>query len=150
MPKEKTVKEKAAKAEKVVQPKEKTATQKLKEFKEFVNSITDDQLLKSAESLMTDMSQVEVMKEKIEMLESKFCEGDRVAFWFFTVGLDKDSIDIATNTVKGRIEFVKNKEEREKRNKDIDNKKLKEEEEKNNPKPEVASVTAPELSISLV
>lgn len=84
----------------------------LSEFQELVNSIKDEQLLEVAESLLKDMVDIQNMRERIEMLEETLSQGDRAAFWWFTVGLDKEQVDLATNTVLGRKRFLKDQADR--------------------------------------
>jgi len=92
----------------------------LGDFQDLVNEITDTELLEVAEDLLKDMTSIENMKEKIEMLEGGLSKGDRAAFWFFAIGLDKDQVDLATNTIIGRRRFLTDKSDREKVNKEID------------------------------
>lgn len=74
----------------------------LSEFQELVNDIKDQDLLEVAEGLLRDMVEIQDMKERIERLEEGLSEGKRAAFWFFAMGLDREQIDLATNTVIGR------------------------------------------------
>ena len=87
----------------------------LSEFRELVNEISDPELLNVAESLLDDMVKIQIMKERIEMLEETLSKGDRAAFWFFAMGLDKEQVDLARNTVLGRRSYLleKNKKLRE-------------------------------------
>ena len=84
----------------------------LSEFQELVNDLKDEQLLDVAESLLKDMVEIQNMKEKIDMLEETLTKGDRAAFWWFAMGLDRDQVDLATNTVMGRKRFLKDQADR--------------------------------------
>ncbi len=86
----------------------------LSEFQELVNGITDEELLDVAEGLLRDMVEIENMKERIREMEDKLSEGKRASFWFFTLGLDPEQVDLATNTVIGRKRFLKDQMERKK------------------------------------
>jgi hypothetical protein len=92
----------------------------LNEFREMINDINDEHLLEVAEGLLKDIITIENMKERIEMLEDGLHKGDRAAFWFFAMGLDREEVDVATNTVIGRRRFLKDKEDRENIQKEID------------------------------
>lgn len=91
----------------------------LKEFQELINEIDDTKLLSVAEDLLTDIVDIENMKERIEMLEDGLCKGDRVAFWFTAINLDRECVDLATNTVKGRRRVVMDKESAIKAERDL-------------------------------
>jgi hypothetical protein len=79
----------------------------LSEFQDLVNDIKDEELLDVAEGLLRDMVSIQDMKEKIEKLEESLSEGKRAAFWFFAMGLDREQIDLATNSVIGRRRTIK-------------------------------------------
>jgi hypothetical protein len=79
----------------------------LSEFQDLVNDIKDDELLDVAEGLLKDMILIQDMKERIEKLEEGLSEGRRAAFWFFAMSLDREQIDLATNTVIGRKRVLK-------------------------------------------
>lgn len=81
-------------------------------FAEMINEVNDLEMLNVAESLMNDMATINNMRQKIEMLEEKLHEGDRAAFYFFTLSLSPDEIAAATSTVKGRKRVVTEKQER--------------------------------------
>lgn len=89
----------------------------LDDFKDLVNDISDDMLLNVAEGLLKDMILIHDMKEKIDKLEDGLSDGDRAAFWFFAMGLDRDQIDLATNMVIGKRRSIKDNEERTDRKK---------------------------------
>jgi len=103
------------------------ASTSLNDFRDMINDINDEHLLEVAEGLLKDIITIENMKEKIEMLEDGLHKGDRAAFWFFAMGLDRDGVDIATNTVIGRRRFLKDKEDRENLKKDLDKEESEEE-----------------------
>lgn len=86
----------------------------LSEFQELVNDIKDENLLSVAESLLKDMVEIQNMKERIETLEDGLSKGERAAFWWFAMGLDKEQVDLAANTVIGRKRFLHDQAEREK------------------------------------
>lgn len=86
----------------------------LGEFQEIVNGIDDEELLGVAEELLREMIEIENMKEQIREREEKLSDGKRATFWFFTLGLDLEQIDLAAQTVIGRKRFLKDKMEREK------------------------------------
>ena len=86
----------------------------LGEFQELVNDIKDPELLDVAESLLRDMIEIQNMRERIEMLDEGLSKGDRAAFWFFAIGLDKEQVGLATNTVIGRKRFLLDQEQRRK------------------------------------
>lgn len=86
----------------------------LSEFQELVNDLKDEELLTVAEELLRDMVEIQNMKEKIEILEESLTKGNRAAFWWFAMGLDRDQVDLATNTVIGRRRFLHDMSEREK------------------------------------
>lgn len=79
----------------------------LSEFQDLVNDIKDEDLLDVAEGLLRDMVAIQDMREKIEMLEESLSQGKRAAFWFFAMGLDREQIDLATNTVIGKRRSLK-------------------------------------------
>jgi hypothetical protein len=79
----------------------------LSEFQDLVNDIKDDELLDVAEGLLKDMILIQDMKERIEKLEEGLSEGRRAAFWFFAMSLDREQIDLATNTIIGRKRVLK-------------------------------------------
>ena len=83
----------------------------LSDFQDLVNDIRDEELLTVAEGLLRDMVEIQNNKERNEMLEEGLHKGDRAAFWFFAMGLDREQVDLATNTVIGRRRFLVNKEE---------------------------------------
>ena len=86
----------------------------LSDFQELVNDIKDDALLDVAEGLLRDMIEIQDMKEKIEKLEESLADGKRATFWFFAMGLDREQVDLATNTVIGRRRSLKDQETRSK------------------------------------
>jgi hypothetical protein len=92
----------------------------LNEFQELINDITDTELLSVAEGLLKDMIEIQNSKEKIEMLEDGLSAGDRAAFWFFAMGLNREQVDLATNTVIGRRRFLLDKEKLEQQAKEIE------------------------------
>jgi hypothetical protein len=86
----------------------------LSDFQDLVNDIKDDALLEVAEGLLRDMIEIQDMKEKIEKLEEGLADGKRATFWFFAMGLDREQVDLATNTVIGRRRSLKDQETRSK------------------------------------
>ena len=88
------------------------SSESLNDFKDLVSDIEDDELLAAAEGLLRDIIEIENMKERIQTLEGGLSKGDRAAFWFFAMGLDRDEIDMATNTVLGRKRILQDREER--------------------------------------
>ena len=78
-------------------------------FAEMINEVTDLEILDVAEGLMNDLATINNMKQRIEMMESKLHEGDRAAFYFFTLSLSPDEIAAAASTVKGRKRVVTEK-----------------------------------------
>ena len=92
----------------------------LKEFTEMINDISDENLLDVAEGLLKDIVEIENLKERAKMLEDNLHKGERAAFWFLAMGLDRDEVDLATNTVTGRRRFLKDKEAREQARKEIE------------------------------
>lgn len=81
-------------------------------FAEMINEVNDLEILTVAEGLMNDLAAINNMKQKIEMMEAKLHEGDRAAFYFFTLSLSEDEIAAATSTVKGRKRVVTEKLEK--------------------------------------
>ena len=86
----------------------------LNEFQEMVNRITDEKLLEVADSLLKDIVEMHNCREKADMLEDGLTKGDRAAFWFFAMGIDKEQVSLAANTVIGRKRFLKEKDDRAK------------------------------------
>lgn len=86
----------------------------LSEFQDLVNDIKDEELLAVAEGLLRDIIAIQDMKEKIEKLEESLSEGNRAAFWFFAMGLDREQIGLATDAVIGRRRLIKDQQERKK------------------------------------
>ena len=84
----------------------------LNEFRDLINEITDEELLVVAEGLLKDIIEIENNKDRNEKLEAGLADGDRAAFWFFAMGLDRDQVDLATNTVIGRRRFLLDKQKR--------------------------------------
>lgn len=87
---------------------------KLSKFKDIVNKIQDPEILKGVESMLKDMLSIENMKEKIEMLEKDLSTGDRAVFWFLLAGLEKEQINLASNTVVGRKRVITDKIKKDK------------------------------------
>lgn len=86
----------------------------LREFTDMINEIDDVELIEVAEDLLRDMVTIEKLKEKIITLEDSLSSGKRAAFWFFAMSLDREQIDLATNTVIGRKRFLADKKSRAK------------------------------------
>jgi hypothetical protein len=86
----------------------------LTEFQDLINDIKDEELLSVAEGLLRDMIAIQNMKEQIEKLEEGLSEGKRAAFWFFAMGLDREQVDLATNTVIGKRRAIRDQQERAK------------------------------------
>lgn len=84
----------------------------LSDFQDLVNDIKDEELLNIAEGLLRDMIQIQDMKEKIEKLEEGLSNGKRAAFWFFAMSLDREQIDLATNTIIGKRRSLKDQEDK--------------------------------------
>lgn len=82
----------------------------LSEFQDLVNDIKDEELLDVAEQLLRDMISIQDMKERIEKLEEGLSSGKRAAFWFFAMGLDREQIDLATNTIIGKRRSIKDQQ----------------------------------------
>lgn len=99
---------------------------KLQDFQDLVNDLKDEELLVAAETLLREMGEIQNMQEKIEVLEEGLSHGNKAAFWFFAMGLDREQIDLATNTVIGRRRFLQDQLERAKVKYDIENPKLEE------------------------
>ena len=89
------------------------ATTSLNDFLDFVSQIHDDDMLEIAEGMLLDIVEIERMKEMIEKLEDGLSEGKRAVFWMEAMGLGREEIDMATNKIKGRRRFLKDKIERE-------------------------------------
>jgi hypothetical protein len=82
----------------------------LNEFRDLVNSITDDELLDAAETVLREMVQIQQMKELIKKLEDEITDGKKSTFWFFAASLDQENeVDLATNTVIGRRRVLADK-----------------------------------------
>lgn len=90
----------------------------LSEFQDLVNDIKDEELLNVAEGMLRDMIEIQDMKEKIERLEEGLSEGKRAAFWFFAMSLDREQIDLATNTIIGKRRAIKDTQDRNKATKE--------------------------------
>lgn len=101
----------------------------LSDFQDLVNDIDDEQMLGVAEELLREMLDIENMKEKIKDLEAGLSKGTKASFWFFAMGLDKEQVDLAANTVIGRKRFILDKQA-----------KVKRDFERNNPPPQEESV----------
>jgi len=86
----------------------------LEEFRELVGDIDDDEMLGVAQSLLEDMIKIHDMKEKIEVLEDGLHKGDRAAFWFFAMQLEREQVDMATNMILGRKRILHDLEEKRK------------------------------------
>jgi len=72
----------------------------LNEFRDLIMDINDEELLDVAESLLKDMIQIQDMKERVETLEEGLSKGNRAAFWFFAMGLDREQIDPAPGSTQ--------------------------------------------------
>lgn len=86
----------------------------LKEFQDLINDLDDEELLNAAQSVLQDLVEIENMREKMEMLEAGLTKGNKAAFWFFAMGLDREQVDLASNTVIGRKRFLQDMAERAK------------------------------------
>lgn len=96
---------------------------KLEKMRERINNLKDPELLEVAKDLLTEMAEIQRLKEQIELREEKLTEGKRAAFYFFAQGLDPEELSHAANTANGRLRFIREQKERElaaaKRNGDI-------------------------------
>jgi hypothetical protein len=86
---------------------------KLSKMRDRLNGLQDTELLEVAKDLLTEMAEIQKLKEQIELREEGLIEGKRAAFYFFAQGLDPEELSHAANTANGRLRFLKEKEERE-------------------------------------
>jgi len=106
---------------------------KLEEMRDRLNRIKDPELLEVARELLSEMAEIQRLKEQIEMREESLVDGKRAAFYFFAMGLSPDELGHATNTAIGRIRFLREKAEREDLGKPKEEAKEKEETEEKTP-----------------
>ena len=85
---------------------------KLTKMRDRINKLTDPEILEVAKDLLTEMAEIQRLKEQIELREEGLTEGKRAAFYFFAQGLDPDELSHAASTATGRLRFLKDKEER--------------------------------------
>lgn len=87
----------------------------LSDFENLVNSISDMELLTTAESLIKEMLLINQLKIKIEQLEDNLLnDSNRCKFWFYAQNLNVEQLDLGTNTVVGRKRFLTERAERTK------------------------------------
>jgi hypothetical protein len=70
-------------------------------------------MLEIARDLLTEMADIQRLKEQIELREEGLTEGKRAAFYFFAQGLDPEELSHAANTANGRLRFIREQKERE-------------------------------------
>lgn len=86
---------------------------KLTKMRDRLNGLNDTELLEVAKDLLTEMAEIQRLKEQIELREEGLIEGKRAAFYFFAQGLDPEELSHAANTANGRLRFIREKQERE-------------------------------------
>jgi|SRR5690606_23888889 len=86
---------------------------KLQKMRDRINNLKDPEMLEIARDLLTEMADVQRLKEQIELREEGFTEGKRAAFYFFAQGLDPEELSHAANTANGRLRFIREQKERE-------------------------------------
>lgn len=86
---------------------------KLQKMRDRINNLKDPEMVEIARDLLTEMADIQRLKEQIELRENGLTEGKRAAFYFFAQGLDPEELSHAANTANGRLRFIKEQKERE-------------------------------------
>jgi hypothetical protein len=86
---------------------------KLSDFKDLVNDISDIEILETGQGLLRDMMKIAALKEELSELESGLTEGGRAMFYFFAMSLGDEEIPYMTEKIVGRVNRLSLKEKRE-------------------------------------
>lgn len=85
----------------------------LEKMRERINNLKDLEMLEIARDLLTEMADIQRLKEQIELREEGLVQGKRAAFYYFAQGLNPEELSHAANTANGRLRFLREKKERE-------------------------------------
>lgn len=86
----------------------------LDKMRDRINNLKDIEMVEIAQELLSEMAEIQRLKEQIELRESKLIEGKRAAFYFFAQGMNPEELAHAAGTANGRLRFLKERAEKEK------------------------------------
>jgi hypothetical protein len=99
----------------------------LDEFRNMIDNCNDPEMLSVAQTLLSELLEINQLKNRLNNLESGLTEGKKAMFFFFTSGLEEDEIVYAAERVRGKSSRLEEKMKRENELKKAEEDKLKKE-----------------------
>ena len=93
---------------------------KLNEFRDIINGVSDVSTLESGYNLLHDMIKISSMRKEIDKLEEGLVEGGRAMFYYFAMSLDEEEYPYVAEKIKGKISRLTVKKNREESSKEED------------------------------
>jgi len=86
----------------------------LSNFRDLIDECEDMDMLESAQLVLTDLLEINKIKNKLLTLEKNISLGKRAPFYFFASSLSEDEVVYAAEKVNGKIRRIRERMEKEK------------------------------------
>lgn len=86
---------------------------KLDDFRDMIDNTSDEEVLKSGQTLLREMMRINTLREELSSLEDNITAGGKAIFYFFAEELDEDELVFAAERISGKLSRIQRKREKE-------------------------------------
>ena len=86
---------------------------RLDEFRTMIDETTDEKLLEASYQLVSEMMEINRLKNRLSELEDGLTEGGKACFYFFASDLNEDELVFAAERISGKLKRIGRKKEKE-------------------------------------